>query len=452
MSAFVLPDPPTGEAERAAIRASLRMLDVADDLLSLALYAAIWRAPLGDCAMTVFTSGPTGVFKTATAKLAQQHYGKDFEDERNILHFDNGTANGFRESLFAVKDALCLIDEFVPTGTTGEQQKTHATGDQVIRSVANKSGRVRLGKDLKLQDPHEPRALLLSTGEGRPKGHSLAARTIHLSVMEGTVNKERLTACQHDAGMGLYAQATAGYVKWVARQDGIGSQRKTRVEEFRDHFSSPGRHAKSAQTLADLAVGFEYFLAYAGEVGTITSEEAGKLWERLWRAFFKLALDQDKIQSTQDPAREVMLRLKSAAEARRIFLFDDNSPETYEDQRKGYPLGATEIGYKTSEGEWHCNPDELYSAIVKLSREQNATLPWDKPTLWERLAQGGYTKTNEDGRPTYRLGGDGRKRVICIPADSFAKAEEEVPAAAQPDVPSVPSLGTTRGTEFVYEG
>ena len=430
MSAYTLPDPPTGEDEKTAIRASLRFLDVADDLFSMPLYAAIWRAPLGDCAMTVFIDGATGLFKTATAKLAQQHYGKDFEDEQNILHFDNGTANGFRETLFAAKDTLCLIDEFVPTGSTSEQQRMHAMGEQVIRAVGNKSGRIRLGKDHKLENPHEPRGLLITTGEGRPRGHSLAARTVHLPVTKETVNRERLTACQNDARMGLYAQAMAGYLRWLARQGGIGGKGKTLVEKFRQSLSSPDRHAKSAHILADLAVGFQFFLDYVVEIGAITSAEADALWDRLWKALFQLALEQDKVQSTQDPAREVLIRLKSAEESRKIFLFDP-TPDAgeMEDQQKGFPHDVMDIGCKGTDKdgaviEWHCNPDALYAAIVKLYREQNSTLPWDKATLWERLAQRGYTKTNE-GRPTYRTGGYNRKRVICIPAEAFAQAEAD---------------------------
>jgi hypothetical protein len=404
------------------------MLDAADDLLSVPLYAAIWRAPLGDAAMNLFLSGPTGIFKTAIAKLAQQHYGKAFEDEENILHYDS-TAYGLRESLFAAKDALCLIDEFVPTGSTSAQLKTHAIGEQVLRSVANRSGRARLGKDLKLQDPHEPRALLLSTGEERPKGHSLAARTIHLALSKDTVNKERLTACQHDAGKGLYAQAMAGYLRHLATLDGIGGKRKKRVEELRNSLSAPGRHAKSAQTLADLAVGFEFFLNYAEKIEAITSAQADALWQRLWRVLCKLALDQDKIQSTQDPAREVLIRLKSAIGLRRIFLRDIGPrADTEENQRNGLPYGVMEIGDRDTDEmgqdiEWLCDPDELYSAILKLYRDQGEALPWAKPTLWERLQQAGYTKTNE-GRTTYKTSGKNRRRVICIPAESFAKAEE----------------------------
>jgi hypothetical protein len=430
MNAFRLPDPPTGEDEKSAVQASLRLLDVADDLLSVPLFAAVYRAPLGDSSMTLFLSGSTGIFKTATAKLAQQHYGKDFENEENILHFDNGTANGFRESLFAAKDALCLIDEFVPTGSTNEQLKTHALGEQVLRSVANKSGRARLGKDLKLQEPHEPRALLLSTGEDRPRGHSLAARTIHLTLSRETVNKERLTACQHDGRKGLYAQVMAGYLRHLASKEGIGSKLKQRVEVLRDSLSSPGRHAKSAQTLADLAVGFEYFLDYAEAVGAITAEQADELWQRLWRVLFKLALDQDKIQSTENPAREVLIRLKAALRLRKIFVRDIGpSADTEENQRKDFPPGAMDIGDRSTNDvgediEWLCDPDELYSALTKLYREQSSTLPLTKPTLWERLQQAGYTKTNE-GRPTYKTGGKNRRRVICIPAESFAKAEAE---------------------------
>lgn len=430
MNAFNLPDPPTGEDQKAAIKASLGLLDVADDLLSVPLFAAIYRAPLGASSMTLFLSGSTGIFKTATAKLAQQHYGKDFENEENILHFDNGTANGFRESLFAAKDALCLIDEFVPTGGTNEQLKTHALGEQVLRSVANKSGRARLGRDLKLQEPHEPRALLLSTGEDRPRGHSLAARTIHLTLSRETVNKERLTVCQHDARKGLYAQAMAGYLRHLASKEGIGGKVKQRVEVLRDSLSAPDRHAKSTQTLADLAVGFEYFLDYAEAVDGITSEQADALWQRLWRVLFKLALDQDKIQGTQDPAREVLIRLKSAQRLRKIFLVDIGpNADTEENQRKGLPLGVMDIGIRETDDtgqdiEWLCDPDELYSALTKLYHEQSSSLPWMKPTLWERLQQAGYTKTNE-GRTTYRPGGKNRRRVICIPAESFAKAEAE---------------------------
>ena len=38
-----------------------------------------------------------------------------------------------------------------------------------------------------------------------------------IEVEPGAVDWERLTACQVDARAGLYAQAMAGYLRWLAR-------------------------------------------------------------------------------------------------------------------------------------------------------------------------------------------------------------------------------------------
>jgi len=435
MNAFMLREPPAGEDEKAAIRASLRFLDVADDLVSVPLFSAIYRAPLGDCSMTIFASGSTGLFKTATFKLPQQHYGAEFENEENILHFDNGTANGFKESLFAAKDALCMIDEFVPSGNTNGQQRTHTTADQVLRAVANKSGRIRLGKDLKLQDPHAPRALLIATGEERPRGHSLAARTVNLSVAKETVNVERLTACQNDAREGFYARSMSGYLRWLASRYGqISKKRKARIAELRRMLALFNGHAKSAQTLADLAIGFDTFLSYAIEAKVLTRDEAESIWKRAWEAFKKLARAQDRIQNSQDPLREVLARLKHAEESGKVVLRDIRDVKDTSSLHVGL-RDAMGIGFKNiDEGgqliEWWCDPEELYSALVKLYRDQNSSLPWDKKTLWERLAQAKYTKTNDE-RFTFRVKfGGKRRRVICIPATSFFKSESEGEAEA----------------------
>lgn len=441
LNAFCLPDPPTEEDEESAIRASLRFLEVADDAVSFPLSAAVYRAPLGDSAMTVFASGSTGLFKTEITKLAQQHYGEDFGDERNVLHW-NSTSNALQETLFHLKDATAFIDEFVPSGGAKGYERAHVVGEQVLRSVGNSAGRARLNRDGKLQETHEPRALLLSTGEDRPRGHSLAARTVHLAVSEGTVKKEKLTACQQDARDGLYALAMSGYIHWLAkRHDSLSGERKTRVENLRNLLATPGRHAKSAQILADLAIGFEYFLSYAEDAGVLTTEEADKHWTRLWHAFSRLAIDQDQIQGTQDPLREVLHRLKSAEATGKIYLQEiDPTPG----EQVAPPQGAKKVGWKeeSEDGtgdDWFCDPEALYAEIVRLYREQNTMPPWEKATLWERLAQAGLTRKNK-GRNDYR------KRiktephwVIYIPAASFKDSEsenEDVTARVEPRAPA----------------
>src|SRR5262249_37323752 len=60
LSAYQLPAPPAGEEARAALRASLALLDVAPDILTIPLYAALWRTLLGSVDFSVHLTGPTG--------------------------------------------------------------------------------------------------------------------------------------------------------------------------------------------------------------------------------------------------------------------------------------------------------------------------------------------------------------------------------------------------------
>ena len=61
-----------------------------------------------------------------------------------------------------------------------------------------------------------PRGLIVSTGEDLPTGQSLRARMLIMAVAPGDVDRDKLGACQSDAAAGCYAQALAGYLRWLA--------------------------------------------------------------------------------------------------------------------------------------------------------------------------------------------------------------------------------------------
>jgi hypothetical protein len=128
-----------------------------------------------------------------------------------------GEHHEFHEGLaFIAKDTLLVIDDFRPGASTGERQRLYQDADRLLRAAANGAGRGRLRSDASLRPAHAPRALILSTGEEKPSGGSLIARTFLVEVEPGDIDPQRLTACQRDAGSGLYAQATAGYIAWLA--------------------------------------------------------------------------------------------------------------------------------------------------------------------------------------------------------------------------------------------
>ncbi len=72
LAPFILPAPPTGAELRSAIRASLAVLDLAPDRVTVPTLGAVWRSILGAVDFSVFVYGATGRFKNALAALLQQ--------------------------------------------------------------------------------------------------------------------------------------------------------------------------------------------------------------------------------------------------------------------------------------------------------------------------------------------------------------------------------------------
>ena len=65
----------------------------------------------------------------------------------------------------------------------------------------------------------------LATGKEKPPGESLTARMFLVEVAPGDIDPKRLSEGQRDAAAGLYAQATAGYIQWLApRLDQVRAQ------------------------------------------------------------------------------------------------------------------------------------------------------------------------------------------------------------------------------------
>jgi hypothetical protein len=62
---FQLSAPADDGARAQAVRASLRLLSVSPDPISLPLLAAVYRAPFGNADFSLFLAGRTGVFKSA---------------------------------------------------------------------------------------------------------------------------------------------------------------------------------------------------------------------------------------------------------------------------------------------------------------------------------------------------------------------------------------------------
>jgi hypothetical protein len=314
--------PPVDAEERVhAIRASLRMLAVAPDRISFPLLAAVYRAPLGKVNFSVFLTGPSGSFKTALAALCQQHFGEQMDAGSLPAHFDS-TANALETLAFAAKDALLVVDDFVPAGGTGDSA-LQDTAERLFRGAGNQQGRSRLNGNGRLRASRPPRALLLATGEEVPRGQSLRARMLIVELGSAEVDRARLSECQSAARKGEYAVAMSAFLSWVAEHyDNLQGRLQNRVQELRSRVQSCDSHARLPTALAELQCGWEVWLEFALEAGAIDSVEQGQLLGRGMTALSELAARQIPFQLASNPALQFLALLRAALASGRAHVAD----------------------------------------------------------------------------------------------------------------------------------
>jgi hypothetical protein len=454
LAGFVLPPPPAGEELAAAVRASLTLLDgLAPDRLMFPLLAAVYRAALGEAPGPIDFAldlvGPTGAGKTELTALAQQHYGPAM-DARHLPGSWLSTANTNEDLAFAAKDALLAVDDC--------QRGQAREADRLFRAQGNRSGRGRMRADGTLRPPRPPRGLILSNSEDVLPGRSALGRRLVLDVANGDVPRPGLTPHQAAAVAGWFAQALAGYVRWLAPQYGALADRLPGERAaLRDRARTEG-HARTPGIVADLALGLRLFLDFALAAGALIPAERDTLAERGWRALGEAGAAQAAHDRAVEPTA-LFLRLLSAALAsgrahvagpdggrpensgawgwRQVeFRFRDGFEERWEPQgrRAGWIDGP----------DLYLEPEASYAAAQELARDQGDALPVSPRTLWGRLKERKLLASWDEARQrnTIRrtLEGVKDREVLHLCADALSPP-------AQPSEPSEPSAEGERPPE-----
>ena len=430
LAKFSLPEPPQGADLVEAIRASMRMLKVGDPMMLIPLFAAIWRSVLGPASFSLHLAGPTGAMKTTLAALAQQHFGPEL-DASSLPGSWSSTANALEGLCFSAKDLLLVIDDFCPRGTFQDQQRFHALADRLLRAQGNQSGRQRMRSDATLRPAKPPRGLILSTGEDIPTGQSLRARMLILEVSPGVVFLEPLNQCQQDAGNGLYTQAMAGFLQWLAPQyDQVKKELTTGVPALRTLLTQGQGHLRTPDILANLVVGLDYFCDFAKEKGAITETEAQQSRQICWDTLVAIGKLQQSHQGQEDPVPRFFELLAAAMTSGQAHLasVEGGAPENPQaagwredygfSQATHRPQGKR-IGW-TDERVLYLHPGAAFAVAQTMGREMGDPLTVTSATLRKRLKERGVIETPESrqGRHTIRKHLEGKRmEVLFIPLD-----------------------------------
>jgi hypothetical protein len=417
-----------------AVKASLDLLRLGPERLTFPLLAAVYRAVLGDTDFALHLAGPTGSYKSEAAALAQQHFGPSM-DARHLPASWSSTGNALEGLAFAAKDALLVVDDFCPTGSTADVQRQHREADRLFRGQGNRSGRQRMRADATLRPAKPPRGLTLSTGEDVPRGQSLRARLLVLEVSRGDFGPQpphpnpTLSACQKDAADGKYALALAGFLRWLAPQiAAVRARLRNDLAELRDQARGDGQHARTPGIVADLALGLRYFLDFAQAIDSITADERADLYKRGWAALGEAAARQAEHVQAAEPCSHFLGLLTAALASGRAHVAgpDGHEPKnpaawgwrevTFgagQYQRTDWQPRGDRIGWM-EDGQLYLEPEASYAVAQALAGVQGEALAVSSRTLRRRLRERGHLASVAAEREvlTVRRTLEGKRREV----------------------------------------
>jgi hypothetical protein len=438
LSAYSLPA--VHDNQPPAILASLSLVELCPEIM-WPLLGGVYRAPLGEwCPVTtsLLFTGATGVGKTTAAMLGQNHFGIFSRVPADW----SSTANALERMAFITKDAVLLIDDFVPKATRGDVQQLLAKAERVFRGAANRSGRGRLNQRLTFQPEYFPRGLVLATGEDVPMGESLRARIVIVEVGKGSIPiGDQLDKAQAMARAGLYAQAITGYIQWLAGQDHLGLRLTARQNALRGE--ATGTHARTPENIASLMLGVETLLQYAKAVEAITPQQSEAYRQSAWGALQGQGKVQEIYLAEETPARRFTALIRSVISSGRGHVADADGggePRMYAAalgwqfrwfgkdgswQPQGRLVGWLEvIEHKGPVIETinlpetinlYLDPETAYAEAQALASAEGRPLPVGAKTLWKRLDEAGLLVSKDADHQTLRRTiWDTRRRVLHL--------------------------------------
>jgi len=375
--------PSKAEDPVGAMRISLKLLEIAPLHITVPLWAGVFRAPLANAFpvdLSLWLEGMTGTLKSTLAALFLCHYG-----EFDRVHLPGAwvsTANQLERRAFLLKDALLVIDEYVPGLMDRRELETKAS--RLLRAQGNLAGRGRLRADLSEHPAFPPRGLILSTGEQHPPGQSLLARTLVIRIERGHVNMESLSEAQKLAGR--LPHAMAGYITWLGPQMAqLPALLRDAFERVRARVNVDGNHLRIPEVLAHLWLGFDCVLTYAEEINACSNAEAEDLRTKGLGALLQLGTVQGQLVEEERPSLRFLRVLAALITQGRATLLFKNEP-AQEPPAQEPPKGSDLLGWYDDDN-LYLIPEASFKAVSRFCQDAGEPLSIRLERLRRDLAE-----------------------------------------------------------------
>ncbi|GGL77968.1 hypothetical protein GCM10010840_14810 [Deinococcus aerolatus] len=475
LTGYALPPVPEHSELVRCVRASLALLDLAPDSISVPVLGAVFRAVLGKSDFTLFLVGRTGSHKTTFTALALAHFGGAWRHDHMPESWAS-TANALERNAYIVKDALFGVDDFKPRDPN---DPVYGVLSRLLRGQADGAGRSRLGQGGQTsQTTYHPRGLMITSAETVPKEHSDQARALFVNVTAPLLGPGRqksgaFYAAAELGQSGTYAGTLAGFVQYIAQNwtslHAGGAAHQQAVRALTAHFDDIQAHDRTPRMCGELARGWQVFLDFAVSSGTVTRLDADALLARVIKALRDVAATQSAHHKDVDPVQRFLQLLRELFASRRAFVEDAREgrgprdhPETLgwrSDPQFGFlrEPSAARLGWVGHSGKGELclflQPDTTVAAVSKLAADSGAPLPLTSGPLGSRLKEAGILGPCETGKTTHRRavhGAAGRADLWHIRWEVFAPdtgtagtvgENSSTPTASGPVPPSSLSSG-----------
>lgn len=410
LAAYSLPAPPSGERLTDAVAAVIGLADLGPDDMTLTALGAVWASVLMGADFSIYLAGRTGSGKSVLTALFLSLFGSSF-DFNALPASWSSTGNSLESLAHAAKDCVLAVDDFCPQGAAADQARLQGAADRIFRAQGNHSGRLRCRTDGTVRAVKPPRGLILSTGEDIPHGQSLRARTLIREVVREALDWPAITKAQSIARQGVYAQAMAAFLQWLATGDRIEKLRESAPDDlsrWREEWTTRGLsgHKRNASTLAQLARAWNCWLGFACEVGAITPDERKEIWRRVWAALDVAGKGQDQYQASENPASRFIELIQAALASGKAHLaaIDGGKPDSADAQAYGWRDGEAQgdrIGWLDGD-DLYLQPDAAYSLARRMATDGEG-LSVSSQTLWKRLNEAGLLASTDTARNTNKV-------------------------------------------------
>lgn len=405
-----------------AIRWSLSILDCGPLTITLpalaAAYTSILSSTLG-VDFALWFVGRTGAFKSTLAALTQSHFGSF--DYNSLPAGWSSTGNSLEKALFRWKDALLVVDNFVPAQTGREQQDLRGKALQLIQNIGDRSSRGRNDRNNNERPACDPRGLALFTGEDLPPtNESTLGRLVVVDVPKGALNLDKIVGVRNQ--IELLPSAMRGFIEHLAKDFDLRmtEAKQTRAKlasHFREALRPYGSHERTASNLATLGTGFVSFLGVAQATGVLTEVEVDTWRRRMMETFLDVGKAQRVNTEGSRPTERYVSILRDLLLQGRISLV----PKEESLSANSSPTVRAVGWFDREKGEVLLVPDLAWEAVELFAGRDR--WPYSQTQLQKQLAEEGLIQRSDAGdekRRTCRRWVGGRtERVLVLAATLF---------------------------------